>query len=584
MTDKDELFEKMLEKLGSAEPKGWDGISDILADIMQTEKLATPQTKNEFLQQISKGIAFVTYNYGIDGVSIEINKYAKCLEDILAACGGCRLHFIGGDFYDKADTVLEKEWGRFQLDGANGWSKWDGGKWFSKLYYEDMKDGTEESDQMAGEMWKQGKDFAIKMGKYISENDISLIIPVNICSNPGNFAFGLAIALVAESLGLSVINSNHDYYWEGGKKASEKQASEPTGGRDHFFKNAKNKPFFDLFEKLYPLNGARWLQVNINRPQSRTLVGKYGFKEETVSEIATAISDEFFKVTTKEDVKLARLRMAHILSSGQATITPVAIDEHLNKLDEWMKDQKPIVIGNGSGGQVDPTKDGTIYLLQPTRVIGRKRIEKDVELIRALLGVEKFRKGFEQAGDAPLVLHITGPVPIEHKRDLEKILFEYKNLCAELGGEIAARLFIAFSVGNEEHKCFASKRFERLYIQDIYRLATAIVFPSEIEGRGLPIIESSAAGIPIICSRYLPVEVFDDVVGLGMDSKKQIEYTLFEEKGFSEKFLDETIDLLLTPEKCTQRKEHNIQAVKSRYSMEVLRDTFAELLDKLSRI
>jgi hypothetical protein len=69
-----------------------------------------------------------------------------------------------------------------------------------------------------------------------------------------------------------------------------------------------------------------------------------------------------------------------------------------------------------------------------------------------------------------------------------------------------------------------------------------------------------------------------------MGSEKQIEYTLFEEEGFSEKFLNETIDLLLTPEKCTQQKEHNIQAVRSRYSMTVLRDTFAELLDKLSRI
>ncbi len=137
---------------------------------------------------------------------------------------------------------------------------------------------------------------------------------------------------------------------------------------------------------------------------------------------------------------------------------------------------------------------------------------------------------------------------------------------------------------SQEHECFASKGFERLYIQDIYRLATAIVFPSELEGRGLPIIESSAAGIPIICSRYFPAEVFGDVVGEDMDAEKQIRYTLFEEEGFSEKFLSEVIELLLFPAKGVERKEHNIQAVKLRYNMAVLRDTFAELLDKLSRI
>jgi glycosyltransferase involved in cell wall biosynthesis len=318
--------------------------------------------------------------------------------------------------------------------------------------------------------------------------------------------------------------------------------------------------------------------------QSRVLVEKYGFSEDRVSNIATAISDEFFKITSDKDVKSARLRMAHILSDGQAKIASVAIDEHLKKLDEWMQNQKPIVVGSSKGCVLDPTKDGTIYLLQPTRVIGRKRIEKDVELIRALLRVERFRKRFEQSSNGPLVLHITGPVPIEHKSDLGKILIEYRNLCAELPIEIAARLFIAFSVGNEEHDCFASKGFERLYIQDIYRLATAIVLPSELEGRGLPIIESSAAGIPIICSRYFPTEVFGDVVGEGMDAEKQIRYTLFEEEGFSEKFLSEVIELLLFPAKGAERKEHNIQAVKLRYNMAVLRDTFAELLDKLSRI
>jgi glycosyltransferase involved in cell wall biosynthesis len=580
MNNKDNLFQKMREKLLATEPVGWKGISEVLADIMRVEKTAKPHTKEDFLQLINKGIAFVTYDYGIDGVSIEINKYAKCLEQILAGYGRCKLHFIGGDFYDKADTILEKGWGRFELDGANGWSKWDGGSWFSKLYYEDMTDGTKESEQLAAEMWEQGRDLAIKMGRYITENDISLIIPVNVCSNPGNLAFGLAIAIAAESLGLYVINSSHDYYWEGGKKTSEKQADEPAGVRDHFFRNSKNKPFFDLFEKLYPLNGQRWLQVNINRPQSRMLIEKYEFSKDVVSEITTAISDEFFKETRDEDVKSARLRMAHILSDGHAKIKSIPIDEHLEKLDEWMQNQKPIVVGSGRDCVLDPTKDGTIYLLQPTRVIGRKRIEKDVELIRALLGFKKFRKEFKQSGDGPLVLHITGPVPIEHKSDLEKILIEYKDLCAELPGEIAARLFIAFSVGNEEHDCFAAKGFKRLYIQDIYRLATAIVFPSEVEGRGLPIIESSSAGIPIICSRYSPLEVFDDVVGKGMDDKKQIRYTLFEEEGFSENFLSEVTDLLLFPKKSAKRREHNIQAVKSRYSMVALRKTFTELLNK----
>ena len=74
------------------------------------------------------------------------------------------------------------------------------------------------------------------------------------------------------------------------------------------------------------------------------------------------------------------------------------------------------------------------------------------------------------------------------------------------------------------------------------------------------------------------------MIGEGMDAEKQIRYTLFEEEGFSEKFLSEVIELLLFPAKGAERKEHNIQAVKLRYNMAMLRDTFTELLDKVSRI
>ena len=74
---------------------------------------------------------------------------------------------------------------------------------------------------------------------------------------------------------------------------------------------------------------------------------------------------------------------------------------------------------------------------------------------------------------------------------------------------------------------FADKQFEPLTIETIYRMADAVVFPSETEGRGLPIIEAAATGIPIICSHYLPREVFSDVVGekLGENCESNIHYS-----------------------------------------------------------
>jgi len=141
---------------------------------------------------------------------------------------------------------------------------------------------------------------------------------------------------------------------------------------------------------------------------------------------------------------------------------------------------------------------------------------------------------------------------------------------------------IHISVGTEDHSCFTAKGFERLNIEDIYRLATAILFPSETEGRGLPIVESSAAGIPIICSRYFPEEVFAGVVGEGLPEEKQIKYTLFPEDGFPESFLEEVTALLLNPQSNQSRIEHNKNATRQRYSTEVIFKTFKELLNILA--
>ena len=51
---------------------------------------------------------------------------------------GLPIHCIAGNFGAKADAVLEPRWQRFRLDGADGWDKWDDGRWFQQLFYEDL--------------------------------------------------------------------------------------------------------------------------------------------------------------------------------------------------------------------------------------------------------------------------------------------------------------------------------------------------------------------------------------------------------------------------------------------------------------
>jgi glycosyltransferase involved in cell wall biosynthesis len=575
-----ELYKQMIEKLEKYNPQNWIDIDAILMLIRKPPESHQVSVANSFPKEIKNGIAFLTYDYGIDGVSIEMSKYAMSLQNIVFKNNKPQIHFIGGNFYPHADTVIKPEWKRFKLSGSNGWGKWENAFWYDQLFNEKMPQDSQQSDNLAEEIWKQAVLLSKRLGKYLAENNIHLLIPVNVCSNPGNLALGLCIPLVTELMDLYVLNLNHDYYWEGGKPASEKKLGDMPGPRDHFFKNYENRKYFDFFVKLYPWNGTKWIQTNINKLQSDKLIEKYNFASRKVFELATSISNDFFTNYTEEDIKSVRLRMAHVLSDGSPQIVPQPVKKYLEKLEHWMSNQKPLVCAFSENLVLDITTKDTIYLLQPTRVIGRKRIKKDIELIDALLHYQDFRNEFNNNKKKQIILHITGPVPIEHQHDLEVILNTFIEVCKKLPKSVSNRLFLAFSVGTEEHSIFPEKGLKRLYIHDIYQLATAIVFPSETEGRGLPIVESSAGGVPIICSRYFPVEVFDEVVGKTLDEKEQIKYTLFPENGFPQGFLNSVTDLLLYPEKNKIINKQNRKAVQKRYSEAAMEANLQDLLIK----
>jgi len=583
MSSKTDLYTQMIETLEEFNPQSWKDIDAILKRIKKPVAADNTDTTAFFTEDIKNGIAFITYDYGIDGVSIEISKYAMSLQNFVFENSKPQIHFIGGDFYPQADTIIKPEWKRFRLTDSNGWGKWENAYWYNQLFHDEMLQNSKKSDNLAKEIWKQAVSLSKRLGKYLSENNIHLLIPVNICSNPGNLALGLCIPLVTELMDLYVLNSNHDYYWEGGKPETEKKPNEMPGPRDHFFRNYKNHDFFRFFEKLYPWNGTKWIQTNINKLQSDKLIEKYHFDPGKVYELATSISNDFFTDYSKEDVKSVRLRMAYVLSDGNPVIHPQPVKKHLKDLAHWMTNQKPVVCACSENLILDLTTEETIYLLQPTRIIGRKRIEKDIQLIDALLQHQKFRKEFDDNPKKQIVLHITGPVPIEHQHDLEVILNAFIEVCEKLPEPVSKRLFLAFSVGTEEHRVFPEKGMKRLYIHDIYQLATAIVFPSETEGRGLPIVESSAGGVPIICSRYFPVEVFDGVVGKTLIEEEQIKYTLFPEDEFSQEFLNNVTDLLLYPEKNQPVNEHNQKAVQKRYSEAVMDAHIQDLLIKFTQ-
>lgn len=510
---------------------------------------------------------------------MEIAKYAQSFERISP---GVPIHCIAGTFGERADVVLEPSWTRHVVAGADGWDKWDGGTWFARLFYEDVVPGSPDSDELARELWRQAVDRAEDLVAIIEEQDIHLLVTVNTNSNPGNVAFSLGVVLASEITGCPVISNNHDFYWEGGKAACKRNPGEEPGPRDHFFRNHDNQEFFGFFQRIYPWNGRRWVQANINQRQSRRLIDRYHFNPEKVFTVGTAIDANFFRDRQAGDRGKSRGRMASVLG-GTPIIETIAVDEFIGGLSAWMVDQKPTVCATHDDLPLDITSEHALYLLQPTRVVPRKRIWRDWELIAALLRHPPFRDVFEERRELTLTLHVTGPVPIEHRDSIGRLLNAYQAVLAEVPSSVARRLFQAFSVG--VHRGVGHPEVEDLTIVDIYQLADLVVFPSSTEGRGLPIPESAAAGVPLVCSEYEPQSVFEEVVGMDLEPAQTIGYDVFPTgRRFPDELLDAVTSALLDPGSLRDRIVHNQEAVRHRYSHDSLAASFSDVLDGLDRV
>jgi len=63
-----ELYKRMIEKLEKYNPQNWIDIDAILMLIRKPPESHQVSVANSFPKEIKNGIAFLTYDYGIDGV------------------------------------------------------------------------------------------------------------------------------------------------------------------------------------------------------------------------------------------------------------------------------------------------------------------------------------------------------------------------------------------------------------------------------------------------------------------------------------------------------------------------------------
>lgn len=516
------------------------------------------------------GIAFLTFYFTIDGITVETEKYAKTFKNIYP---NIPIHFIAGEIKEEADELIPQ--GAFkkvipEMEAFDAWPLYED---FFKIK---MERGSEAYNNLIGKFWKEVLVLVEKLGSYIEENDISLLYLINVCSNPGNVSLALATVLISEYLGIPVINNNHDFYWEGGNREVEiKKKGLKKGPRDFFFHNAHVGEFFSIIETVYPWESRSWMNVNINRIQQDHLININGHNPANVALLGTAVDTKMHQMS-KRDIIKAFMQVSTIFANKKDSITVHTAAHHTKS----KRSLKPILLGYKTIKDFDFVNNNIVFL-QPTRVISRKSIELNFKLIKRLFSYDNFAEKFITNPQLKLSLIVSGPIPHGQQNYYEDLKKDFKKFLKDLPKEFRKRVLLGFLFSEFDKNDFKKKYKKPLDIKQLFDVASLILLPSQTEGRGLPIIEAAACGTPIFCRQYEPREVYDEVIGRHLDESLRLNVLEFKGSKVPKKLAERICDHVFYPQNRMVDVTHNRSVIKKRYSLESLENNIRYILQRM---
>jgi glycosyltransferase involved in cell wall biosynthesis len=528
-----------------------------------------------FKRDIASGIGIVTFDFGIDGVSMEIAKYAEALRVSLE---NPKIHYISGHFDELLEHVIAPTDTWHTVETMQGFDKWPS---YRDFFSRKLERGGRRYNKLIGTLWSEVLNVCEKLGGIIEENDIRLLFLANTNSNPGNVGVALATVFVSEHLGIPVVNNCHDFYWEGGASAVERAVDGTARGpRDHFFTNAHVGEIFSVIEMLYPWESRNWFSACINTAQVDTVRERFGHNPANISEIGTAIDTHRYTILDRHRTKEAWGQVAEILSAGRAKLPARAVGDVLAAKKFTAETRRPMLISGKKQAHVDFANANTV-LLQATRIISRKRIELNFKLIEKLFGNPRFLKTFLDHPEEKLTLLISGPVARGNDAYLERLIGEFSKLVPRLPTAVRNRVYVAFLFSEFDQKKFRARYSEPIGMPELYNIASLAVLPSKTEGRSLPLIEAAACGVLILARRYEPAEVFSAVVGENLAQEDRLDITVFKGTQFKDSTIADLSERMLSTNRAEDIHRHNRQVVERRFSIEVLTHDLDQILERL---
>jgi glycosyltransferase involved in cell wall biosynthesis len=549
---------KVMDYLHRQSVLSWSDIHEVL-DVLRSSQ---PQRVSG--SPALRRAAFITFDYKVDGVTVEIEKYADALRHVVP---GLELSYIGAAYDPRIARRLAPASARTLIPELRGFESWP---LYERMFYRPLQPGSPAIDRLARDLWAETLAIAAQLTRAVQRHRSQLLVPVNILSNPGNVSAALAIVLVSELLRVPLIINNHDYYWEGGSSQARRKKGAAPGPRDHFFSQEQIPDVHQLITRLYPWHGPQHQYLNINALQSRHLV-RQGFSLRQVREIETVVDHS-------APLQLDPQRRLRILSSMFGTRDGLVRSIDATTSVSARVPAVPVLYGLGAPRLISVTPDDMV-LLQPTRILERKRIEIDLQLIAKLFGNRRFQKTLIEHPEKNVVLLISGPIADGHHQYFFELVREFGRIGKSIPSKFRDRVYVGFLLGTLPAP--DQKRPSRPHIYDLYQSSNMILLPSVTEGRGLPIIESAMLGVPLFAHRYQPQVVYRQVLGTHLPASRRLRVIDFSGDRLPQSTVEAVAKRLTDPRAYTSEIRHNYRAARSRYSTTTLQQDWRGALRRL---
>jgi glycosyltransferase involved in cell wall biosynthesis len=410
---------------------------------------------------------------GLDGVSLEINKWVTVLKRMGHTC-----YFLAGELGENAQPGMLVPECHFQHPDI-------------RLIHDEAFSRSSESRDLYRRITQFATLIKAKLYEFVETYQIDCLITQNAQAIPMNVPLGVALRDFIGETHIPTIGHHHDFYWE----------------RNRFLVNG----IPDILMTAFPAEGTSIRHVVISTPMQREL--------------------------------FARRKL-------NATYIPNVID---------FKNPPPPPDEYRRGVRADlGIGDDDMLVLQPTRIVRRKNIERAVELVDLLAHGHGHRN--DHPGDAPpyhfVVTGCSG--------DEAGTYFDWlQRFTARVG---IHALFIGDRVGQHRQQ-HGDKRTYQLW--DIYPNADLVTYMSSYEGFGNALIETLYFRVPLVVNAYHVYRA--DIKPAGVQAIE-----------IYEDVMPETVDavqaLLHDPAQRARVTEHNYQVGAKHFSYEVLEERLASLL------